>query len=304
MPRKKQALPTISKTGRTAVTTKKTKNASAAAKKKKKGAAATKSKKATAKKTKISPPETESDSDSTPATNNVILMQPRMKRKERIVDPSNPADAALIAAATKAGTDIYDSDAEDLPNGALKGVKKRHLFRNVNWGPAASDLTNDSEFPADPGFTQFVPGRWERQSDGTVADQKRKLLVKLTNKYGRKRIFCNPPPADWSSQEAITALNKRTVQQIRRCTGVRYRGVVTPYVEEERVWIRDNLRDGRPVGTWAEFVKAFNGRFRGKMSAGAVEPRPERTKPSLSKEVERFGQFYSKGLVPVLTGVA
>jgi hypothetical protein len=89
----------------------------------------------------------------------IVLVQPTMKRKDRIVDPGKPEDAALIAAATKAGTDIYDSDVDDLANAELKGVKKRELFRNVAWGPAARDFADDGSFPVNPEFTQFVPGR-------------------------------------------------------------------------------------------------------------------------------------------------
>jgi len=230
----------------------------------------------------------------------VTLMLPSMKRKDRIVDPSNPKDAALIAAATKAGAEIYDSDLEDLPNAELKGVKRRQLFRNVNWGSAATDFANDGTFSKNPAFTQFVPGRWERQPDGTVADQKCKLLVKLTDLSGEKRIFANPPPADWASQEAITILNKRTVQQIRRNTETRFREVVVPYVLEERRWIVANLQHGKPAGPWDAFVVAFNKQFEGRVVAGSSEPRPARTISSLCKEVERFGARYSKGLVPAM----
>jgi hypothetical protein len=232
-----------------------------------------------------------------PPANEIVLVQPTMKRKDRIVDPRKPEDAALVAAATKAGTDIYDSDA-DLPNAELKGVKKRDLFRNVAWGPAARDFADDGSFPVNPEFTQFVPGRWERLLDGSVADQKRKLLVKLTDKNGEKRIFANPPPTDWANQEAITILNKRTVQQIRRNTETRFREVVVPYVLEERRWIAANLQHGKPAGTWDRFVTAFNGQFEGRVVAGSSEPRPARTMSSLCKEVERFGAHYGKGLVP------
>jgi hypothetical protein len=229
----------------------------------------------------------------------ISLVQPTMKRKDRIVDPSKPEDAALIAAATKAGAGIYDSDLEDLPNAELKGVKKRELFRNVKWGSAATDFANN-DFSKNLAFTQFVPGRWERQLDGTVVDQKHKLLVKLTDHSGEKRIFANPPPADWSNQEALTILNKRTVQQIRRNTETRFRKVVVPYVLEERRWIVANLQQGKPVGTWEAFVDAFNERFEGVVVAGALEPRSARTISSLCKEVERFGaKYYSKGLVPL-----
>jgi hypothetical protein len=240
-----------------------------------------------------------SDDDSVASEDDFILMQPSMKRKDCIVDPNNAADAALIAAATKAGADIYDSDAEDLPNTELKGTKQKTLFRNVNWGAAASDYRDAAAFPVNPVFTQFVPGRWERQPDGTVVDQKHKLLVKLTDQKGKQRIFKNPPPADWANQAAITALNKRTVQQIRRTTMVRFRKEVVPYVQEERRWILAHLKDGKPETSWVDLVAAFNKQFQGVVVAGSEQPRPARSHSSLSKEVERFGaKFYSKGLVP------
>jgi hypothetical protein len=146
--------------------------------------------------------------------------------------------------------------------------------------------------------TQFVPGRFERLPDGTTSDQKHKLIIKLTDKQHRQRIFLNPPPRDWNNQEAITALNKRTVQQIRRNTSVRFREVVEPYVKEEREWILAHLTDGKPTGGWKKFVDAFNREFEGKMLAGCKVARPERSHSSLTKEVERFGGMYAKGVVP------
>lgn len=146
--------------------------------------------------------------------------------------------------------------------------------------------------------TQFVPGRFERLPDGTASDQKHKLIIKLTDKQNRQRIFLNPPPRDWTNQEAITALNKRTVQQIRRNTSIRFREVVEPYVKEEREWILAHLTEGKPSNGWKRFVGEFNRRFKGKVLGVGGVRRPERSHSSLTKEVERFGEMYSKGEVP------
>ncbi|KAH9882188.1 hypothetical protein J1614_001360 [Plenodomus biglobosus] len=226
------------------------------------------------------------------------LLTPALKRNMRILDPGYAPHAQLIANATKVGPEYYDSDAEDVP-GVAKGTGKPHLFRNVNWGSYVTDMSNDADFVKEPEFTQFVPGRFELLPDGTVSDQKGKLVIKLLDKSGRKRVFANPPPRDWNNQEAITALNKRTVQQIRRNTDVRFREVVLAYLPEERRWILANLTAGKPTQGWKAFVKAFNERFEGKVVAGANGTRPYRSHSSLTKEVERFGpQFYTKGLVP------
>ena len=139
--------------------------------------------------------------------------------------------------------------------------------------------------------TQFVPGRFELLPDGTASDQKKKLMIKLTDKQHRQRIFLNPPPRDWNNQDAITALNKRTVQQIRRNTSVRFREVVEPYVKEEREWILAHLTDGKPTNGW-------------KRLTGCNAARPERSHSSLTKEVERFGAMYSKGVVPMTVSQA
>jgi hypothetical protein len=225
------------------------------------------------------------------------LQLPTMKRNARILDPNNAHHTALIASASKVGNDYYDSDADDLP-GKVKDTTKPDLFRNVAWGGFATDYSN-AEFSPSPAFSQFVPGRFELLDDGSVCDQKSKLVVKLLDKNGRKRIFANPPPRDWSSQEAITALNKRTVQQIRRNTAVRFREVVVPYVGEERAWILANLSSGKPTKGWKTFVDEFNKAFEGKVLAGVDGARPFRSHSSLTKEVERFGaDFYGKGLVP------
>lgn len=152
--------------------------------------------------------------------------------------------------------------------------------------------------------TQFVPGRFELLPDGTASDQKKKLMIKLTDKQHRQRIFLNPPPRDWNNQDAITALNKRTVQQIRRNTSVRFREVVEPYVKEEREWILAHLTDGKPTNGWKKFVDAFNREFEGKRLTGCNAARPERSHSSLTKEVERFGAMYSKGVVPMTVSQA
>lgn len=136
--------------------------------------------------------------------------------------------------------------------------------------------------------------------NNAVADQKAKLVVKLTDIHGKKRIFANPPPRNWNDQVAITTLNKRTVQQIRRNTHVRFRDVVVAYVAEERKWILSNLTNGKPTYGWKRFVDDFNARFEGKVIEGVKNARPFRSHSSLTKEVERFGaKWYSKGLVPV-----
>lgn len=150
--------------------------------------------------------------------------------------------------------------------------------------------------------TQFVPGRFERLPNNTAYDQKHKLIVRLTDTQHRQRIFTNPPPLDWNNQEAITALNKRTVQQIRRNTSVRFREVVEPYVELERQWILAHLTDGKPTSGWKSFVDGFNKEFEGKLVPGAKGERPKRSHSSLTKEVERFGSLYAKGKVPRLGG--
>lgn len=93
-------------------------------------------------------------------------------------------------------------------------------------------------------------------------------------------------------------LNKRTVQQIRRNTSVRFREVVEPYVKQEREWILAHLTEGKPTSGWKEFVGAFNREFEGKTLAGCKVARPERSHSSLTKEVERFGAMYAKGVVP------
>jgi len=227
------------------------------------------------------------------------LVTPVMKRNKRILDPRNPQHASIIATATKVGPEYYDSDAED-PAGDVKDTNKPYLFRNVEWGAYATDYSNDAEFVKEPEFTQFVPGRFELLPDGTVSDQKSKLIIKLLDKSGRKRIFANPPPRDWQNQEAITALNKRTVQQIRRNTNVRFREVVYAYVTEERRWILANLTAGRPTKGWKTFVEDFNKHFEGKFIPGSKVARPYRSHSSLTKEVERFGPtFYMKGQVPI-----
>jgi hypothetical protein len=245
----------------------------------------------------LSPSEPDSDNES---AQQPIVAQTTMKRSERILDGTNPEHAQLIAAATKVGVEYYDSDANDLP-GPIKGITKSHLFRNVNWGAYAKDKSNDADFPTSPFFRQFVPGRFERLSDGSAADQKAKLIVKLTDGNGKKHIYANPPPRDWNNQEAISALNKRTVQQIRRTTTVQFRARVPEYIAIERQWLLANLTAGKPTHGWKRLVADFNQQFAGKLTPGGTVPRPPRTQSSLSKEIGRFGaEFYAKGLVPVL----
>ncbi|KAF2844777.1 hypothetical protein T440DRAFT_523234 [Plenodomus tracheiphilus IPT5] len=240
----------------------------------------------------------EGDSISEDAGPSFSLLTPALKRRNRILNASYAPHAQLVANSTKAGPEYYDSDAEDAP-GEAKDTGKPHLFRNVTWGVYATDYTNDADFVKEPEFTQFVPGRFELLPDGTVSDQKAKLVIKILDKSGRKRIFANPPPRDWNNQEAVTALNKRTVQQIRRNTNVRFREVVRAYVPEERRWILANLTAGKPSQGWKVFVEEFNKRFEGKVVTGANGTRPYRSHSSLTKEVERFGpDFYAKGLVP------
>ncbi|KAJ4359508.1 uncharacterized protein N0V89_000063 [Didymosphaeria variabile] len=232
----------------------------------------------------------------------IILKATQATRKQRIVDPTHPADALMILATSKAGFDIYDSDAESVAGDVSTSVStKPELFRNVTWGPAANDTSNDAAFPTEPSFDQFVPGRWERLPDGTIRDQKHKLIVRLTSKDGRKMLFKNPPPKDWNDQKAITCLNKRVSQQIRRNTAVRFRLEVESYVHEERVWINEHLTNGKPGNGWKAFVEEFNEQFAGEMLEGCEGVRPTRTHSSLTKEVERFGkEFYAQGKVPVL----
>lgn len=243
-----------------------------------------------------SPSELESENES---LQQPVLAQTTVKRSERILDATNPEHAQLIAAATKIGTEYYDSDADDLP-GPVKGIIKSHLFRNVTWGVYATDMSNNKEFPTSPTFRQFVPGRFERLADGSAADQKAKLVVKLTDSNGKKHIYANPPPHDWNNQEAISALNKRTFQQIRRNTAVRFRARVPEYIAIERQWILANLTAGKPTHGWKRLVADFNKQVGGKLVSGSTVPRPSRTQSSLSKEIGRFGaEFYGKGLVPV-----
>lgn len=244
-------------------------------------------------------PGVENESSNNTVSPKLSLVTPVMKRNRRILDPNKPEHAKLLVNATKVGAEYYDSDADDVP-GHVKDTNKPHLFRNVRWGSHVTDFSTASNFSKEPEFTQFVPGRFELLPDGTVADQKAKLVIKLIDKAGRKRVFANPPPRDWHNQEAITALNKRTVQQIRRNTNVRFREIVRAYVPEERRWILANLTAGKPTQGWKGFVEEFNRRFEGNEVQGAVGPRPYRSHSSLTKEVERFGaQFYVKGQVPL-----
>ncbi|KAF2706314.1 hypothetical protein K504DRAFT_338534, partial [Pleomassaria siparia CBS 279.74] len=228
------------------------------------------------------------------STKDLSLITPAMGRRSRIVNTSKPEDAALIQQSTKAGPEYYDSDAEDLP-GPVKGVSKPELYRNVQWGSAA---TCDQGYEDSVPHSQLVPGRWERQPDGTLLDQKFKLLVKFVDTDGHKKVYTNPPPKDWNDQAAISALNKRIAQQWRRGSNFRFRPVVTTYSQTERAWILENLGDdGRPKQSQSQFVEDFNERFMGKVVAG--ELRGYRTCSSLTKELERFKPQYKAGVVPV-----
>lgn len=251
-------------------------------------------------KTSISKDIYDTDSEIETPKPSLSVINPATNRNKRIFNPSDPIHASLIAAATKAGPEYYDSDASSEP-GDVKSTTKPHLFRNVRWGSFATSYDDDANFSREPDFTQFVPGRFEVRPDGSVSDQKAKLVIKLLDHNGDKRIFANPPPRDWASQAAISTLNKRSVQQIRRHTHVRFREVVTPYVEEERAWILANLTAGKPTKGWKAFVGEFNKRFEGKVVKGVQGERPARTHSSLTKEVERFGpKFYALGEVPFL----
>lgn len=79
----------------------------------------------------------------------LVLSSNVLKRSERILDPTNPDHAQLIAVATKAGSEYYDSDADELP-GSVKETNKPHLFRNVSWGTLATDYSNPSDFTTEP----------------------------------------------------------------------------------------------------------------------------------------------------------
>jgi hypothetical protein len=247
--------------------------------------------------------DSEDDEEDDNPHNPLRLSTPALKRSERIVNEEDPKDRALIeaaiAAGLKAGAEIYDSDAEEL-EGAVANVMKADLFRNVKWADECYNK-DDDDFEVTP-FTQFVPGRWEHLPDGSLRDQKNKLVVRLVDKNGNRRIFLNPPPKDWKNQEALTALNKRVVQQIRRNTTTRFRSVVIPYAQFERKWILANLdKNAKPKKGWTRFVADFNETFAGNvLEEGPTEPRPRRSHSSLTKEVERFSKaWYSKGKIPI-----
>lgn len=88
-------------------------------------------------------------SSPTPSDGKFTLSTNILKRSERILDPTNPEHAKLIAAAPKAGSEYYDSEAEDLP-GNVKETNKPHLFRNVKWGSLATDYSNLADFTTEP----------------------------------------------------------------------------------------------------------------------------------------------------------
>jgi hypothetical protein len=229
-----------------------------------------------------------------------VLVTREMKRKDRIVNPEDPNDAALIAKSTKASKDIYDSDAE-LEEGEIgRNILHKDLFLNVRWGPYAYEK-DDEEFVQTLEDDTLIPGRWERLPDGTLRDQKAKLVVKVIDEHGNKKIFRNEPPKDWNNQTAISILNKRILQQVRRNTNVRRRDLVVPYERFEREWISKNLtKEAKPRKGWTQFVREFNREFKGKEFPNVEGKRPERTKSSLTKEVDRFREEYAKGKVPDL----
>ena len=92
-----------------------------------------------------------SEEDSSPTTPDckLVLSSNVLKRSERILNPANPEHARLIAAASKAGPEYYDSDLDDLP-GDVKETNKPHLFRNVKWGSLATDHSNPANFTTEP----------------------------------------------------------------------------------------------------------------------------------------------------------
>jgi hypothetical protein len=91
----------------------------------------------------------EQSSPNSSPDSNLILSSNVLKRAERILDPGDPDHAKLIAAATKDGSEYYDSDADELP-GNVKGTNRPHLFRNVKWGSLATDYSNSGDFMAEP----------------------------------------------------------------------------------------------------------------------------------------------------------
>lgn len=92
------------------------------------------------------------DEDSSPTAlsdSKLVLSSNILKRSERILDPTNPDHAALIANAITAGPEYYDSDVDELP-GNVKETNKPHLFRNVKWGSLATDYSNQADFTTEP----------------------------------------------------------------------------------------------------------------------------------------------------------
>lgn len=74
--------------------------------------------------------------------------------------------------------------------------------------------------------------------------------------------------------------------------------MVEPYIKEEREWILAHLANGKPIGGWKRFVDDFNRAFEGRVLQSGGAKRPARSQSSLTKEVERFGKMYAKGVVP------
>lgn len=240
--------------------------------------------------------------DTSNAPSELHLLTVEMKRKDRILHPDkNPRDAALIAAAPRDGPEIYDDDATPLPGKVGHNISNPEWYENVRFSLACYDTETEPFVESYHTYTPFVPGRFERMADGTVRDQKHKLIVRvIDSKTGNRMIFRNPPPKDWNHQEAITATNKRIAQQYRRNSNIRFRRVMTPYCKQEREWILTQLgKDGKPRKGWTTFCTEFNEQFEGKIIADIAEPRQARTASSLTKEVERFAADYKAGRVPI-----
>jgi hypothetical protein len=224
-----------------------------------------------------------------------------MNGSDRALNPKDEELARRTNTVTWAGADYYDDDLTKDLSGNIEGLKMPDLFRNVAWGPYTTNKSNDTEFPTSPTFRKLVPGRLARRPDGSIIDQKSKLVVKLTDAYGRKRIFTSPPPRDWRNERAISILNKRIAYQIRRSTEVERRAHWSEYTVVERTWIRDNLIAGQPPNGYTLLATEFNKRFADKILEKGTHPRPTRTRLALRREVVRYRpDFYSKGLVPMV----
>lgn len=241
-------------------------------------------------------------------SSNTILIEAWTSRQKRIVKEEDPKDAELIAKAIAdgkmAGDEVYDTDGEDDPSTINKNVKNAEWYNPVRWGEETFDTDDATWKPTVlEEFTNFVPGRWEHMPDGEIRDQKHKCVIKLVDLNGKKVIFHNNPPKDWSDQKAISALSKRIVQQIRRNTNYRFRDVVTPYLPEERKWILTQLKAGKPRKGFRAFRADFNRQFAGKKITGDANIRPYRSESSLQKELDGRKEDYKNGQIPILCPV-